>query len=261
MKSVGAFSAAQCVRVESAEHLTEVRRNVTGTVGFVPTMGALHEGHYALVERARKDCDVVFVSIFVNPTQFNDPKDLEKYPRPLDEDLAGLKAVGVDYVFLPKPIDIYADNYRFEVREKEFSKVLCGAHRAGHFEGVLTVVMKLFNLVNPDKAYFGEKDFQQLKLIEDMVRTFFMNVEVVPCPTFREPDGLAMSSRNLRLTPQQREIAPSLYRALKNAATPADARRELENVGFSVDYIEEQWGRRLGAASLGDVRLIDNVEI
>lgn len=249
------------IKVESAKDLREVRKSVVGKVGFVPTMGALHDGHFALVERARNECDVVFVSIFVNPTQFNDPKDLEKYPRPLEKDLAGLRAADVDYVFLPKPSDIYADNYRFEIREKEFSKVLCGAHRAGHFEGVLTVVMKLFNLVRPDKAYFGEKDFQQLKLIKDMVRTFFMNVEVVPCPTFREPDGLAMSSRNLRLTPSQREIAPTLYRALKNAATPADARLELENVGFSVDYIEDRWGRRLAAASLGEVRLIDNVEI
>ena len=261
MKSVGAFSAAQCINVEGTARLREIRKSAIGKVGFVPTMGALHEGHFALVELARKECDVVFVSIFVNPTQFNDPKDLEKYPRPLEKDLASLKTLGVDYVFLPQPSDIYADNYRFEVREKELSKVLCGAHRAGHFEGVLTVVMKLFNLVRPDKAYFGEKDFQQLTLIEDMVRTFFMDIEVIPCPTLREPDGLAMSSRNQRLSPSQREIAPQFYRALKNAATPADARRDLENVGFSVDYIEERWGRRLGAASLGDVRLIDNVEI
>jgi len=247
--------------VTSAAELRALRKTLTGSVGFVPTMGALHEGHYSLVERARRDCDVVIASIFVNPTQFNDPSDLEKYPRPVEEDLAGLKSAGVDHVFLPNPADMYADNYRFEVREKEFSKVLCGAHRAGHFEGVLTVVLKLFNLVKPDKAFFGEKDYQQLKLITDMATTLFLDVDVVPCPTLREPDGLAMSSRNLRLSAGEREIAPALYRALKTALTPEAARLALEKSGFKVDYIEERWGRRFGAAFLGDVRLIDNVEI
>jgi pantoate--beta-alanine ligase len=249
------------IRVESAAEMRRLRKELSGTVGFVPTMGALHEGHYSLVGRARRECDFVIASIFVNPAQFNDPKDLEKYPRPLERDLAGLEKAGVDYVFLPKPGDMYADDYRFEVREKEASKILCGAHRPGHFEGVLTVVMKLFNLVKPDKAYFGEKDYQQLRLISDMASTFFMDVEVVPCPTLREADGLAMSSRNLRLSPAERERAPLLYRALKNAATPAEAARELENAGFKVDYVEEKWGRRLGAAFLGEVRLIDNVAL
>jgi pantoate--beta-alanine ligase len=249
------------IRVESAAEMRRLRRELAGRVGFVPTMGALHEGHYSLVERARRECNAVVASIFVNPTQFNDPNDLEKYPRPLEKDLAGLKKAGVDCVFLPKPEDMYADRYRFEVREKEESKILCGAHRPGHFEGVLTVVMKLFNLTKPDKAYFGEKDYQQLRLISEMARTFFMDVEVVPCPTLREADGLAMSSRNLRLPAADRERAPLLYRALKNAATPAEAARQLEEGGFKVDYVEEKWGRRLCAAFLGEVRLIDNVAL
>lgn len=247
--------------IESATEMRALRANLKGSVGFVPTMGALHEGHYSLVERARKECDVVVASIFVNPTQFNDPKDLDKYPRPIEKDLAGLEKAGVDFVFLPRPPDMYTDNYRFEVREKELSKILCGAHRAGHFEGVLTIVLKLFNLVKPTKAYFGEKDFQQLQLITDMSAALFLDLEVVPCATLREPDGLAMSSRNLRLNNQEREIAPLMYRTLKNAPDCAAARRELEQAGFKVDYVEEHWGRRFGAAFLGEVRLIDNVEI
>ena len=248
-------------RIESAVEMIAVRRTLNGTVGFVPTMGALHEGHYSLIERARKGCETVVASIFVNPAQFNDPKDLEKYPRPLAEDLAGLERAGVDIVFLPQAQDMYADNYRFEVREKEFSKLLCGAHRPGHFEGVLTVVMKLFNLVRPDRAYFGEKDFQQLSLIKDMAEAFFMGVEIVPCPTLREADGLAMSSRNLRLSAKEREIAPRFPQVLKTAPSPQEAARELGRSGFRVDYVEDRLGRRFGAAFLGEVRLIDNVEI
>lgn len=231
------------------------------SVGFVPTMGALHEGHYSLVKRARGECEVVIASIFVNPTQFNDPTDLEKYPRTLEADLEGLASAGCDYVFLPQGSEIYADNYRFEVREKKISAELCGAHRPGHFEGVLTVVLKLFQLVRPQKAYFGEKDYQQLKLIQDMSQSLFLGVEVVPCPTLREADGLAMSSRNLRLQSEERRKAPLLFQVLRNSADVDTARLELERAGFRVDYVEEKWGRRFGAAFLGNVRLIDNVEI
>jgi len=246
--------------IESVAELKKARAGWSGTIGFVPTMGALHEGHYSLIDAARI-CDVVVASLFVNPTQFNDPKDLEKYPRPIETDLAGLEKAGVDFVFLPKPSEMYADGYRFEVREKELSKVLCGAHRPGHFEGVLTVVLKLFNLVRPHKAYFGEKDFQQLRLIQDMSENLFLDVEVVACPTVREPDGLAMSSRNQRLSAFERELAPRLYQALKTAPTVDRARFELEQSGFQVEYIEELWGRRFGAVVLGEVRLIDNVAL
>ncbi len=249
-------------KIETIEEMRKLRRSLQGQIGFVPTMGALHEGHRSLVERARAESDVVIASIFVNPTQFNVASDLDKYPRTLESDLLSLEDAGVDYVFLPRPEEMYADNYRFEVREKEQSQFLCGAHRAGHFEGVLTVVLKLFNLVKPDRAYFGEKDYQQLKLITDMASALFLDVEVVPCPTVRETDGLAMSSRNLRLSAQQRERAPLFYRALKSkGADPAGVKSELETAGFKVDYVEERWGRRFGAAFLGEVRLIDNVEI
>lgn len=233
------------------------------SLGFVPTMGALHAGHIALVERAGRECERVIVSIFVNPTQFNDPSDLEKYPRTLEADLEKLEKAGAHAVFLPEPKEIYRDNYRFELREKEFAEDLCGAARPGHFEGVLTVVMKLFQIVRPTRAYFGEKDYQQLRLIQDMAEAFFLPLEIVPCPTVREPDGLAMSSRNLRLSAAEREKAPRLYHALKTANSAAEARAKLEGEGFRVDYVEDrpQLGRRFAAAFLGQVRLIDNVEI
>lgn len=249
-------------RLETHADAVEWRRSLNGArLSFVPTMGALHEGHMSLVARAREDGAQVIVSIFVNPTQFNDPKDLQRYPRPLEQDIAMLEAAGVSAVFLPHPQEIYSDGYRFEVREKALSQVLCGPRRPGHFEGVLTVVLKLFQMVRPDRAYFGEKDYQQLRLIQDMTKAFFMDVEVVPVETMREPDGLAMSSRNMLLTPENREKAPVMYRALKNAKDIPSAIAELEHVGFRVDYVEEHWGRRFAAAFLGDVRLIDNVAL
>lgn len=245
------------------ETVAEVRqwRETHKDVGFVPTMGALHAGHVSLIERAAKDCTQVMVSIFVNPTQFNDAKDLERYPRPQTEDLALLERTGATAVFLPRPQAIYNDHYRFEVREKELSQVLCGPTRPGHFAGVLTVVMKLLNIVQPQRAYFGEKDFQQLKLIQEMTQAFFMATEIVPCPTVRESDGLAMSSRNALLTVEQRKLAPTLYRILKAAPSVNEAESALTEVGFKVDYVEEQWGRRFVAAFLGEVRLIDNVAL
>lgn len=231
------------------------------SVGFVPTMGALHSGHFSLIARSQKECQKTVVSIFVNPTQFNNAQDLEKYPRPIDQDLELLKAAGVDAVLLPQADEIYADDYSFELREKKSSQVLCGPTRPGHFEGVLTVVMKLFGIVGPRRAYFGEKDFQQLRLIQEMAQAFFLDTEVIGCPTLRESDGLAMSSRNLLLSPADREKAPLIYKLLKSSARPAEIAAALTQAGFKVDYVEEHWGRRFAAAFLGSVRLIDNVEL
>lgn len=243
--------------MRTIETVAQMREQRGG--GFVPTMGALHAGHLKLVERARAENASVTVSIFVNPTQFNDPRDLEKYPRTLERDVDLLRAAGVDTLFLPNYAELYVDQYRYEVREKEFSRELCGENRPGHFEGMLTVVMKLFNVVRPERAYFGEKDFQQLSLVRDMVRAFFLDVEVVAVPTARAEDGLALSSRNARLTTQERALAPRLYEALKTAPTCADARLRLEAAGFEVDYVTDTHGRRFAAARLGAVRLIDNV--
>ncbi len=235
------------------------------TVGFVPTMGALHEGHLSLVRQSLASCEQTVVSIYVNPTQFNDPDDLANYPDTFDDDLAMLQSLAVDCVFAPGYEALYPDDFAYRVEENAFSSRLCGAHRPGHFTGVLTVVMKLLNIVRPGKVFFGEKDFQQLTLIRNMVEAFFMDTEVVGCPTVREQDGLAMSSRNLNLSTDDRKRAPLFYKALHSAESDDDAARQLAEAGFEVDYVETVDRRRLGAVSLGhstrSVRLIDNVAL
>ncbi len=230
------------------------------SIGFVPTMGALHAGHAALLERCRAENDISVLSIFVNPTQFDNKEDLQKYPVTYAEDCKIAEQAGVDYIFLPNYKELYPDNYRYRVSENSFSQTLCGAHRPGHFDGVLTVVMKLLNIIDADRAYFGEKDYQQLNLVQGMVEAFFMKVEIVPCATRRENDGLAMSSRNRRLSPIDRERSVLFAQLLKSSESPPAIRDELNKAGFEVDYIEDIGGRRFGAVKIGGVRLIDNVE-
>jgi pantoate--beta-alanine ligase len=239
------------------------RQSMNGTVGFVPTMGALHDGHTALLRRCRAENDLAVFSIYVNPTQFDNVTDLERYPRTLETDLETAKGLGMDAAILPSYTELYHDDFRFRVDETALSRELCGAHRPGHFTGVLTVVLKLFNLVRPTRAYFGEKDYQQYLLIRDMCSALFVDVEIVPCATVREADGLALSSRNERLDSAARTIAPQLYELLSSRLDDAVVARRLAEAGFSVDYVETRDGRRYGAASLasdgGQVRLIDNV--
>jgi pantoate--beta-alanine ligase len=230
------------------------------TVGFVPTMGALHAGHRALLERARAENDRVVLSVFVNPTQFNDPADLAKYPRTLEADLA-LAGDLVDHALVPSPADMYPDHYRYRVVESELSCKMEGAHRPGHFEGMMTVVLKLLNLVRPHRSYFGEKDRQQLDLVQGMARAFFLPGEIIACPTVRDPDGVAMSSRNRRLSPAARERAASFPRLLRESPSAPAAAAALGGAGFDVDYVEDHAGLRLGAVRLEDVRLIDNVRL
>ncbi|HEX4924909.1 MAG TPA: pantoate--beta-alanine ligase [Bdellovibrionales bacterium] len=237
------------------------RHERRGSLGFVPTMGALHEGHLELVRRARAENAETIVSIFVNPTQFDDPNDLNKYPRTFERDLELLRGEGVDYVLYPKASEMYADQYRFKITENQLSRELCGAHRPGHFDGVLTVVMKLLQIAGADRAYFGEKDFQQYTLVKDMAAAFFLRTQIVGCPTVREEDGLAMSSRNTRLSEGQRQKAAAFPRILSEARGVDEARAQLRAEGFEVDYVEQMMGRRFGAVRLGEVRLIDNIEI
>jgi len=240
----------------------ERRRAFAGqSIGFVPTMGALHRGHASLVERCRRENQVVVVSIFVNPSQFNDPKDLDRYPRTLERDLRLLEELGADEVIMPSPSELYPNGYCYRVEPDSADQVLEGAFRPGFLQGVMTIVLKLLNLVAADRAYFGEKDYQQLIVVTKMVQEFFVPTQIVACPTVREESGLAMSSRNLLLSPEARQRAASLFRALTTAGNPAEARAFLEAQGFTVDYIEERWGRRLAAAFLDEVRLIDNVPI
>lgn len=247
--------------VESISEMKRLRSQLGEEVAFVPTMGALHQGHESLLKQARRENKFVVLSIFVNRTQFNEAKDFEKYPSTWDADLAMARKNQVDYLFYPKHEEIYQDNYRFKVIENDFSKLLCGRDRPGHFDGVLSVVMKLFNIVSPHKAYFGEKDFQQLTLIKDMVKNFFMDVEIASVPTVREVDGLAMSSRNVHLKAEDRERAPRIYAAITSSPSALEAQHQLEAENFEVDYVMDFNNRRFVAVHLGDVRLIDNVKI
>ena len=227
-------------------------------IGFVPTMGALHRGHASLVERCRRENDIAVVSIFVNPSQFNDPQDLERYPRTLETDLALLEGLGVDEVVVPDAPQLYPNGCKFRMEPDPGAPVMEQVYRPGFLQGVATVVLKLLNIVRADRAYFGEKDYQQLRAIGDMVQEFFIPTRIVPCPTVREPSGLAESSRNRLLSSEARERAALLFQTLTTAANPADARALLEARGFLVEYVEEHWGRRFVAAYLEGVRLIDN---
>ena len=203
--------------VTSLEELRSARLLLDGTVGFVPTMGYLHEGHVSLARRAKEECESVVASIFVNPTQFGPTEDLSKYPRNLERDLRLLEAAGVDLVWTPTPEVMYTTGYGTWVEVEGLTKPLEGASRPGHFRGVTTVVSKLFNAVQPTKAYFGQKDAQQAAVIRKMTRDLDFPVEVVVCPTVREADGLAMSSRNSYLSPEERQAATVLFRSLSAA--------------------------------------------
>lgn len=270
--------------------IPEIREKIDGfrklkkSVGFVPTMGALHEGHIELIRRSCRENDISACSIFVNPIQFNNPEDLAKYPRTLETDLVMLREAGCDLVFVPTVEEMYPGGVTEKYDFGPLEKVMEGAHRPGHFNGVAIVVKKLLDIMLPDRAYFGEKDFQQLRIIQSLVKMKAMPVEIVPCPIVREADGLAMSSRNRRLNETERAIAPEIYRTLLMAKKLAFARpvQEVKNIcaehliknGFIVDYFEfsdietlqpvEDWNDSPGiiacvAAFLGSVRLIDNM--
>lgn len=228
-------------------------------ISFVPTMGNLHEGHLALCKTAKENQQYLVVSIFVNPTQFNQASDFEKYPRTLEADLAKLRTVGVDAVLLPKAEALYPDDYTVQISEHTIANVLEGEHRPGHFTGMLSIVLKLLNIVQPQKAYFGEKDYQQLLLVKKMCDALFVPVEIIGCATIRNEKGLALSSRNSRLSEQALTLAPIFYALLSSNVNCCDIKTQLQQHGFQVDYIAEQWGRRLGAVWLEGIRLIDNV--
>jgi len=256
------------------------------TIALVPTMGGLHDGHLALVKKAREVADVVVVSLFVNPTQFNNPEDLNTYPGDEKTDIAALEKIGTDYVFAPSVDEMYPASFATKVTVTAAREILCDAFRPGHFEGVATVVTKLFLQVEPDFACFGEKDFQQLFVIRRMAVDLDIPVKIIPVATVRETDGLAMSSRNARLSEKDRRIAPRLNAAMQQfareirASTDANkaatkAREVLEADGtFKVEYLEYRSGRTLdpmaeyapdgrifAAAWLGSVRLIDNIAV
>ena len=231
------------------------------TIGFVPTMGALHQGHISLVEKAQSENNIVVVSVFLNATQFDNKNDLNNYPSTIENDISTLDKMNVDYLFIPNYENIYPDNFAYQLEEKSFSKELCGKSRDAHFTGVLTVVMKLLNIVNPARAYYGEKDRQQLKLIQGMVVAFFMDVEIVASPTIRESNGLAMSSRNKRLNDKDKINVDLFPKLLGSDKSDSEIAAELNRSGFKTDYVETLDGIRYGAVFLGNIRLIDNVKL
>lgn len=255
-------------------------------IGVVPTMGALHQGHLSLVEAALSRSDRVIVTLFVNPKQFNSAADLAAYPRTENEDAAKLGPTGAHLLYAPNPEEIYPEGFATTISVSGVSEGLCGAHRPGHFDGVATVVAKLFLQTGADLAFFGEKDFQQLHVVRRMAKDLDIPVEVVGCPTVREADGLALSSRNIRLSPTERAVAPRLATILVDAARElsggadaapviAAARAAIVEAGYrEVEYLElrgsddlkpleraDRRARLLVAAWLGDIRLIDNVVV
>jgi pantoate--beta-alanine ligase len=268
---------------ELREALAQPRR-VGHRIGLVPTMGAFHDGHLSLMRRARSDCDVVVVSLFVNPTQFNEAGDLDAYPRDERSDAGRAQELGIDYLFAPAVEEVYPEGFSTTVSVAGITEALEGAHRGrSHFDGVTTVVTKLFNMVSPDVAYFGQKDAQQAAVIKQLVRDLNMPVRIEVCTTVREPDGLAMSSRNVRLSPAERQRATALHRALLTAeqavaqgardpgAIAQQARSELQAAGIEPEYLElvsaetfepvqrvEGDVLALVAARVGGARLIDN---
>lgn len=209
--------------VEAVRRWARRQRKAGRAVHFVPTMGYFHEGHLSLMRRAKADGGAVIVSIFVNPLQFGANEDLDRYPRDFERDRQMAESIGVEAIFYPDVSEMYPPGYQTEVRVKELSKPLCGRSRPGHFEGVATVVLKLFNIVTPDRAYFGMKDYQQLRVIQQLVQDMNLPIEIVPCPIVREPDGLAMSSRNVYLTPEERAAATVLYRSLQWAQAQVES--------------------------------------
>ncbi|HLV42035.1 MAG TPA: pantoate--beta-alanine ligase [Brumimicrobium sp.] len=270
---------------ELEKHLKPLRDN-NKKIGFVPTMGALHDGHISLVKIAKEECDVVIVSIFVNPTQFNNANDLELYPRREDEDLALLLKNNCDFVYLPTVEEIYPSNYKeVKVDLESIENTMEGEHRPGHFNGVVNVVSRLFKIVQPTKAYFGRKDFQQVAVVKEMNRQLRLPVEIIAADTKRDPSGLAMSSRNFRLSEQDLEKAVVISQVLNkgkswsNSYSPAVTRQKMieyfKNSSLELEYLQivnpetlqdlnQYWvsgATACIAAFCGDVRLIDNMEL
>ncbi len=273
--------------IQECQEAVRAAQRAQGCVGLVPTMGALHEGHLSLIRAARERCAFVAVTIYVNPTQFEPGAHLEAYPRSFEADLAACEAAGVNLVFTPTNSAMYPEDARTNVHVAWLTEGLCGGHRPGHFDGVATIVTKLFNILPADLAFFGEKDYQQLVMIRRMVRDLNMRIEIVACPTVREPDGLAMSSRNAYLSPSERKRAAALSRALFGAVERVEAgqhdvamiaaavRAEIQAAGpADVEYVEvvdagtleplraiDRPARICLAVRIGSCRLIDNVGV
>ena len=272
--------------VKTIKGMRKISRELKGTIGFVPTMGYLHEGHLSLVKESQKDNNYTIVSIYVNPSQFGPNEDFSAYPRDIERDISILKELDVDCIFFPSDNEMYPEDYKTWVNVDKITQILCGKSRPAHFKGVTTIVAKLMNIVNPDKMYMGEKDFQQLKVLNQMAKDLNFRTQVIGCPIIREKDGLAKSSRNKYLSPEARKNALSLYKSFQLAQERftkgiSDSRKIIsemtevikKNNGI-IDYIEvvdsntlenlselEKGCRILLAVKIEKTRLIDNIEI
>jgi pantoate--beta-alanine ligase len=245
------------IKVETIRTIRELRRKLAPhrqsgrSIGFMPTLGYMHEGHLSLIRRARKENDIAVISIFVNPLQFGPNEDFDRYPRDMERDLRLAQEAGVDFAFVPDVREMYPEPVKTTVKVSGITDRLCGASRPGHFEGVATVVLKLLLIVGPDRAYFGMKDAQQVAVIEQMVKDLNVPVAIVPCPTLRESDGLAMSSRNVYLSPEERRQAVVLNQALQEAAAAAAAGRT------DAGYLRSLVAGRIAAAPLADPEYVE----
>lgn len=249
--------------IQTIDETKKARRSLKGTVGFFPTLGYLHEGHLSLVRRSRRENAWTVSSIFVNPTQFGPSEDFANYPRDFDRDLAMLEKEGVELVFMPSVQEMYPDGYDTWVDIDNITRKLEGASRSSHFRGVTTVVAKLFNILEPTRAYFGQKDAQQLAVIKKMVQELNMNLEVVACPTVREPDGLAMSSRNTYLKPDERQAAAVLYRSLQLAKKMySEGERNADRIRREmISLIEKQPQAHIDYVSIADNLTLDEMTV
>ncbi|WAM36958.1 pantoate--beta-alanine ligase [Caldicellulosiruptor acetigenus] len=274
-------------KIQEMKEIVKRLKKEGKSIGFVPTMGYLHEGHLSLVRLSKQQNDITIMSIFVNPIQFGPNEDYDRYPRDFERDKSLAEKEGVDYIFYPSVKEMYPEDFKTVVSVKKITEIMCGKSRPGHFDGVATVVLKLFNIVNPDRAYFGQKDAQQLAVIKQMVKDLNLDVEIIPCPIVREQDGLAMSSRNVYLSEEERKSAAVLYRALnlakemieKGEKDVSSIKRAMEEMILKekytkIDYIEfvnnetfeiisKVEGKVLIALAVfvGKARLIDNIVV
>lgn len=244
-----------CRTIKEMKLLVNDAKTAGDVIGLIPTMGYFHEGHLNLMREARKDCDLVVVSLFVNPLQFGPGEDLAEYPRDFDRDTRLAEEVGVDVIFAPQPEEMYSPGHCTYVDVENITQCLCGLSRPGHFRGVATVVAKLFNIVEPAKAYFGQKDAQQVMVIEQMVRDLNMNLKVISVPIVREDDGLAMSSRNVYLNPEERKSATVLYRSLREAEEKINA-GETDPV-----KLRQQIINRISSEALADIDYVELLSV
>jgi pantoate--beta-alanine ligase len=248
--------------LKTVKQLRSELSQLKGSIGFVPTMGNLHAGHLSLIKKAKQENDIVILSIFINPTQFNNPDDYNRYPKTLEQDAELAEKADTNIIFAPEENEMYPDNYLFRINCLDnMINIMEGKYRPGHFEGVLTIVLKLLIITQADKAYFSEKDYQQLYLVQELTKAYLLKTEIVPCPIIRLESGLPLSSRNNNLSKNGLEKAEEFAQMIRSPTEIPKIIQQLESQGIKVDYLEDYYNRRFVAAFVEGVRLIDNFAI